>query len=287
MAGGSQTLTRPSAALRGRVTLGWEIPLGGGLAGLYLSVVVLLPLAALLAFAGGASASGALSSLGQPQVQAALALSVAAAALVALINVLVGTALAWLLVRDGLSFPGRPLLNAAIDLPFALPTIVAGVTLLALYGPHSPLGVNVAYTRLAILLALLFVTLPFVVRAVQPVLEEMEAEAEEAAQLLGASGWTVFRRIVLPTFGPALAGGGGLAFARALGEYGSVVLLSGNLPFSTQLASVYIFGEVEQGNSGSAAVLSVVLLAGSLAILLAVDRLQRRWSAHAHAHARA
>ena len=145
-----------------------------------------------------------------------------------------------MLVRD--DFRGKSVVNALIDLPFALPTIVAGLTLLALYGPESPVGVNVAYTRAAIVVALLFVTLPFVVRAVQPVLLELDREMEEAAASLGARPFTTFRRIILPNLLPAILAGAALAFARAVGEFGSIVLISGNIPFETEVASVYIFG---------------------------------------------
>jgi sulfate/thiosulfate transport system permease protein len=275
----SHTLSqaRPSAAAtRGTA---WRTPLSWGLTSAYLSLVVLIPIAALVGQAAGAWQQGAWAAVTNPQTLAALELTVGLSAVVALVNVVVGTATAWILVRD--RFPGRALLDAAIDLPLALPTIVAGLTLVALYGPRSPIGVNIAYTRAAILLALLFVTLPFVVRAVQPVIHGLDAEAEEAAHVLGARGWIVFRRIVLPELLPALLSGGVLGFARALGEYGSVVLLSGNIPFSTQVASVYIYGEVEQGSPGNAAAISLSLLVLTLVVLVTVDVVQRRWVAHA------
>ena len=148
-----------------------------------------------------------------------------------------------MLVRD--SFRGKGFVNSLIDLPFALPTIVAGLTLLALYGPRSPVGIDVAYTQIAVILALLFVTLPFVVRAVQPVLMELDREMEEAAASLGASNFTIFRRIILPNLLPAILAGVGLAFARAIGEFGSLVLITGNLPFETEVSSVFIFGQIE------------------------------------------
>jgi sulfate transport system permease protein len=173
------------------------------------------------------------------------------------------------LVRD--EFRGKSIVNSLIDLPFALPTIVAGLTLLALYGPKSPVGVNVAFTRIGVLLALLFVTLPFVVRAVQPVLLELDREMEEAATSLGARGFTVFRRIVLPTLTPAILSGVALGFARALGEFGSVVLISGNIPYSTEVASVYIFGQVESDNVTAAAAVSVVLLIIALVIMVGIN----------------
>jgi sulfate/thiosulfate transport system permease protein len=201
------------------------------------------------------------------QSVSALELTLAAALLVAAINAVFGTLIAWVLVRD--EFRGKRIVNALIDLPFALPTIVAGLTLLALWGQQ------VAYTRTAIVLALLFVTLPFVVRAVQPVLVELDTEMEEAAASLGAQPPTIFRRIVLPNLAPAIASGAALGFARAVGEFGSVVLVSGNIPFKTQVASVYIFGQIESDNTSGAAAVSVVLLALSLVVLLAIRRLGR------------
>jgi sulfate transport system permease protein len=193
------------------------------------------------------------------------------------VNAVAGTAIAWVLVRD--RFPGKRFVNALIDLPFALPTIVAGLTLLALYGPTGPVGIDVAFTRWAILLALLFVTLPFVVRSVQPVLEALDREAEEAAASLGAGPFTVFRRIVLPSLRPAILSGAGLALGRALGEFGSVVLISGNLPFKTEVASVFVFGQIQSDNTTGAAAVSVVLLAASVVALGLLGRLSRpRWT---------
>jgi sulfate transport system permease protein len=173
---------------------------------------------------------------------------------------------AWVLVRDRI--PGRKVVNALIDLPFALPTIVAGITLLALYK-------DVAYTRTAIVLALLFVTLPFVVRSVQPVLIELDREMEEAAASLGASGPVVFRRIVLPNLLPAIVSGAALGFARAVGEFGSVILISGNIPFKSQVASVFIFSQVESDNTRGAAAVAVVLLLISVAVLIGLRRIGR------------
>ena len=169
-----------------------------------------------------------------------------------------GTMIAWVLVRD--EFRGKSIVNSIIDLPFALPTIVAGLTLLALYGNDSPIGINITYTKIAVGLALLFVTLPFVVRAVQPVLHELDEEMEEAAASLGASNFRIFRSIVLPNLTPAIIAGCALAFARAIGEFGSLVLITGNIPFDTQVASVYIFGRIESDNTTAAAAVSVLLL---------------------------
>jgi sulfate transport system permease protein len=197
---------------------------------------------------------------------------------VAAVNAVAGTALAWVLVRD--RFPGRGLVNALIDLPFALPTIVAGLTLLALYGPRSSVHVNLAYTRAGVVLALLFVTLPFVVRTVQPTLIELDREMEEAAASLGAGSFAIFRRIVLPNIFPAILSGVALALARAIGEFGSVVLFSGNLPLKTEVSSVYIFGRIESGDPHGAAAMSVVLLALSFALLLGIGAIRRRATRH-------
>jgi sulfate transport system permease protein len=181
-----------------------------------------------------------------------------------------GTVVAWVLVRD--QFPGKRVLNALIDLPFALPTIVAGLTLLALYGPHSPFGIHLAYTRAAVVLALLFVTLPFVVRSVQPVLLELDKETEEAAASLGASNMTTLRRIVLPALRPAILSGAALAFARCVGEIGSLLLIVGRV----QIASMVIFADIESDATQAAASLSVVLLVLSLVILVILRRLGGR-----------
>ena len=171
---------------------------------------------------------------------------------------MLGTITAWVLVRD--DFRGKSLVNALIDLPFALPTIVAGLTLLALYGPTSPIGINVAFTKVAIVLALMFVTLPFVVRTVQPVLQELDPEVEHAAHSLGASNATTFQRVVFPNILPGILSGVALAFAKAVGEFGSLVIITGNIPFETEVSSVHIFGRIESGDSASAAAVSVVLL---------------------------
>ena len=184
------------------------------------------------------------------------------------VNAVFGTLIAWVLVRD--EFPGKKVVNALIDLPFALPTIVAGVVLLALYGKGSPVGINVAFTRAAVGLALLFVTLPFVVRSVQPVLLELDRSMEEAAASLGARPLTVLRRIVLPSLAPAIISGVALSFARAVGEFGSLVLITGNLPFKTEVGSVYVFGQIQNENLPAAAAVSVVLLLAALVVLAAL-----------------
>jgi len=239
-----------------------------GLSTLYLSVIVLLPLAALSWKAHGWQA------VTNPEAVAALKLSLGISLVVALVNAFAGTAIAWTLVRD--RFVGQGLVNALVDLPFALPTIVAGLTLLILFGPKSPVNVDVSLTRWGLLLALLFVTLPFVVRTVQPVLFELDREMEEAAASLGAGRVATFLRIILPSILPAILSGVALAFARAIGEFGAVVLISGNRPFKTEVASLYIFGRIESGDSGGAAAASVVILGISFGVLIAIGAL-RRW----------
>ncbi len=237
---------------------------------LYLSVIVLIPLAAVAvkAFSGGFSTFW--DSVTSPLAIRALAITLVVSLIVAAIGAVMGTIVAWVLVRD--HFPGKRFINALIDLPFALPTIVAGLTLLALYGPDSPFGVHLAYTRAAVVVALLFVTLPFTVRSVQPVLIELDREIEEAAASLGASNATTFRRIVLPALRPAIVSGAALAFARSVGEIGSLVLIVGKV----QIASIVIFADIESDATQAAASLSVVLLLLSLAVLVLIRRLGGR-----------
>ncbi len=246
------------------------------MASLWLGIIVLLPLAAVVARATETDFWGAVTTKASLD---ALQLTLTSSLAVAAVNVVLGTLTAWVLVRD--DFRGKAAVNSLIDLPFALPTIVAGLTLLALYGPNSPVGINVAYTKVAVYLALLFVTLPFVVRAVQPVLLELDREMEEAATSLGASPRTTFVRIVLPNLMPAILSGAALSFARAVGEFGSVVLISGNKPFDTQVSAVYIFSQVESDNIAGAAAVSVVLLGLSLVVLLGLRLLERRGTRHA------
>jgi sulfate transport system permease protein len=249
-----------------------------GVATLWLSVIVLLPLAALTVAAFEDGWAGFWEAVTAPAALASLRVTVLVSALVACLNAVMGTLIAWVLVRD--TFPGQRVVNALIDLPFALPTIVASIVLLSLYGPSSPIGVQLNATTWGLAVALAFVTLPFVVRSVQPVLIEADREVEEAAASLGASSWTTFRRIVLPTLGPAIASGTGLAFARAIGEYGSVVLIGGNIPRETQVASQYIQQQIEIDRSVNAAAVSVALLLIAFATLLVLrwvsGRQQRR-----------
>ncbi len=208
------------------------------------------------------------------QTWSAVTLTVTQALVVTAINVVVGTVIAWVLVRD--QFWGKRLLDVIIDVPFALPTIVAGLVLLSLYGPNSPLGLHWAFTPNAVTLALAFVTLPFVVRTVQPVLEELDADVEEAAASLGASRATIARRVILPSLAPAIAAGAALSFARAISEYGSLVLLSGNKPFETEVVSVRVLTFIENGNTQSAAALASVMLAVALVVIVTLDVVQRK-----------
>jgi sulfate transport system permease protein len=241
---------------------------------LWFSVLVLIPLIAVIVTASEGGWSAFWHSITTEQTAAAIRLTVSGAVIVTLVNVVMGTVIAWVLVRD--QFVGKRALEVLIDIPFALPTIVAGLVLLSLYGPNSPLGINIANTRPAVLLAFLFVTLPFVVRTVQPVLAELDKEAEEAAASLGASRFTVFRRIVLPALTPAIAAGAALSFARAVSEYGSLVLLSGNLPLKTEVTSVRILSSIENDNTAGAAAVATILLVISLAVIVAIDILQRK-----------
>jgi sulfate/thiosulfate transport system permease protein len=249
-------------------------PLGVGLVGLWLSVIVLLPLAALTVTSFEEGWSGFWDAVTEPAALASLRVTVGVSVVVALVNAVMGTLIAWVLVRD--EFPGKRLVNALIDLPFALPTIVASIVLLSLYGPNSPLGIHLNATPPGLLVALAFVTLPFVVRSVQPVLIEADREVEEAAASLGASNWTTFRRIVLPTLAPAVISGTGLAFARAIGEYGSVVLIGGNIPRETQVASQYIQQQIEIDRPVNAAAVSVALLAIAFVTLFVLRVLAAR-----------
>jgi sulfate transport system permease protein len=270
--------TRPRvrhAAARATGTVG---PLGLGVVTLWLSVVVLLPLAALVVTSFDQGLQGFWDAVTAPTALAALRVTVLVSVVVALVSAVMGTVVAWVLVRD--DFPGRRLVDTMIDLPFALPTIVASIVLLALYGPSSPVGVHLNATQPGLVVALAFVTLPFVVRSVQPVLIEADRDVEQAAASLGAGSWTTFRRVVLPALAPAITSGAGLAFARAIGEYGSVVLIGGNVPRETQVASQYIQQQIEIDRPVNAAAVSVALLAIAFVTLfvlrLVSGRAQRR-----------
>ena len=252
--------------------------LGRGVVIAYLSIVALIPLAAVVSKSFENGIDSFWNAVTSPQAVASLKLTLGASLVVVLINAIAGTLIAWVLVRD--EFPGKNIVNSLIDLPFALPTIVAGLTLLAFYGPDSPVGVNLAFTQASVAMALLFVTLPFVVRAVQPVLLELDREMEQAAESLGASRLTVFRRIILPNLTPAVIAGAGLAFARAVGEFGSLVLITGNIPFKTEAASVFIFSRVESDDPVGAAAVSVTLLVVALVVLLFFGWLSKRALRH-------
>ena len=254
--------------------VGFRPTLGGaglarGAALLWISFIVLLPRAAVISRGFSDGLGHFFDAITDKEAVAAIKLTLISSAIVVAINAVMGTLIAWVLVRD--EFRGKRLLNSIIDLPFALPTIVASLVLLALYGPNSPIGIHAAYTRVAVVMALLFVTLPFVIRAVQPVLMEVDREMEEAAASLGAPNHRIFRSILLPNLTPAIVAGCALAFARAIGEFGSLVLLTGNIPFKTQAASVYIFGRVQTSDYSGAAAVSVLLLAIAVGVLLAIN----------------
>jgi sulfate/thiosulfate transport system permease protein len=268
------------AAARGRrsVLPGFGITLGFTI--VYLSLLVLIPLAGL--FWKSASLTGAefLAAVGSPRALAAYRLSFGAAFAAAAVNACFGLIVAWVLVRY--RFAGRGVLDALVDLPFALPTAVAGITLTALLAKNGwiggllkPLGIRVAYTPLGVTVALVFIGIPFVVRTVQPVLQDLEPELEEAAASLGAGRFDTFRRVLFPSLWPALATGFALAFARAVGEYGSVVFISGNMPMKTEIAPLVIVTELEQWNYAGATAIAAVLLVVSFALLLGINALQR------------
>ena len=245
---------------------------------IWFSALVLIPLACVVVTAIDGGWEAFWSAITNGQTAAAIKLTVFTALGVTAVNVVMGPLIAWVLVRD--RFWGKSVLEVLIDIPFALPTIVAGLVLLSLYGNEdSPLGVDIANSRPAVFLAFLFVTLPFVVRMVQPVLEELDQDVEEAAASLGASRFTTFRRVVLPSLTPAIAAGAALSFARGVSEYGSLVLLSGNLPFKTEVTSVRILSSIENDNVAAAAAVATVLLMISLAVIVLLDVIQRRVAA--------
>jgi sulfate transport system permease protein len=258
-----------------RLTLGYTI--------LYLSLIVLLPVAAVFGKTLELGWGEFVDVVSNPRVLAAYRLSFGAALAAAAIDAVFGLLLAWVLVRY--SFPGKRLVDALIDLPFALPTAVAGIALTALYAPNGWLGgwlaafgMKVAFTPLGILVALVFIGIPFVVRTVQPVLEELEPEFEEAAASLGASRWQVFRHVILPHVLPAVVTGFALAFARAVGEYGSVIFIAGNLPFVSEIVPLLIISQLEQYDEAGATAIATVMLVASFALLLVINALQA-WAA--------
>ena len=263
--------TRLPARVGGQLTATSGLGLGVSL--LWFSLLVLIPVAAVLAKTSTGGWGGFWDTITESQTRSALRLTITQAFLVTLLNVFMGTLIAWVLVRD--QFFGKHALEVVIDIPFAMPTIVAGLVLLSLYGPRSPIDLNVANTQRAVFLALAFVSLPFVVRTVQPVLEQLDLDVEEAAASLGASRFTIFRRIVLPSLLPAITAGAALSFARGISEYGSLVLLSGNLANRTEVASVRILAFIEGDSLAKASSVATVLLVVSLAVIVLLDVLQR------------
>ena len=275
------SLTNPTPIGRDSTRLPWGKWGLRGTAFLYLGFMVALPLAAIVenGFEDGFSAFR--TDVINATAFAALKLTLTTAVIVTIVNAIIGTLTAYVLVR--FRFPGRALLNAIIDMPFAIPTLVTGVMLVALYGPQRTLGawlsshgIQVIFATPGIVLALLVVTYPFVIRTVQPVLIEAERGQEEAAYTLGASSWTTFCRVVLPAIAPAIATGSLLSFARALGEFGSVVVVAGNIPGRTLTAPVFVYGQIESQNQRGASAMSIVLLTLSFTLILTVEWLQTR-----------
>ncbi|MDE3066028.1 MAG: sulfate ABC transporter permease subunit CysT [Verrucomicrobiota bacterium] len=266
-----------------RVLPGFRLTLGFSL--FYLGLIVLIPLVAVFAKTGALTWERFWHAAASPVALGAYRLSFGVSFLAALVNAVFGLLVAWVLVRY--RFWGRRLMDALVDLPFALPTAVAGVTLAALYAPNgwigewlAPYGLKISYTRLGVFVALTFIGLPFVVRTVQPVIEALDLEVEEAAATLGANRFQTFRRVILPALFPALLTGFALAFARALGEYGSVVFISSNLPLRTQIVPVLIMSKLEQFDYAGAAALAAVMLVVSFLLLLAINGLQWRTARH-------
>ena len=271
---------------RPSVLPGFGITLGFAVA--YLSIIVLLPLSALVLRPATLGLDGFLGVLTDSRVLAALRLSFGAAGIAALVNAFFGLIVAWILVRY--DFPGKRIVDALVDLPFALPTAVAGIALATIYAPNgwigglvAPLGMKIAFTPLGVLLALIFIGLPFVVRSLQPVLQDLDKEVEEAAVSLGANRAQTFRLVILPAILPALLTGFALAFARAVGEYGSVIFIAGNMPLVSEIAPLLIVIKLEQFDYAGAAAIGVIMLAASFLILLVINLVQR-WSRRHEEH---
>ena len=271
---GRWSLRKPSVLPGFGLTLGFTL--------CYLSLIVLIPLAGLILAAAGLGWSGFWSAVTTPRVLSAFRVSFGTSLVAALINAFFGLMVAWVLVRY--QFPGKRIVDAIVDLPFALPTAVAGIALTSLYTPNGwigswlePMGIKVAFTPLGIIVALTFIGLPFVVRTVQPVLEELETDREEAAACLGASRWQTLRGVVFPELLPALLTGFALAFARATGEYGSIVFISGNMPMRTEIVPLLIITKLEQYDYRGATAIAVVMLVASFSLLLLINLLQK-WS---------
>jgi sulfate transport system permease protein len=267
-----------------RVLPGFHLTLGYTL--LYLSLIVLIPLAAVFCKAGALSWAQFYHTVASPVALASYRLTFGASFLAALVNAVFGLIAAWVLVRY--QFIGKRIVDALVDLPFALPTAVAGITLATIYAPNgwigewlAPLGIKVSYTRLGVFVALTFIGLPFIVRTVQPVLEDLDSELEEAAASLGANRWQVFWRVIFPMLSPALLTGFALAFARALGEYGSVIFISSNIPMKTQITPQLIMIKLEEFDYAGATAIAAVMLVVSFVLLLAINLLQW-WSSRYH-----
>ena len=248
----------------------------------YLSLIVLIPLSALIFKTAGLTWAEFIVVVTEPRVVASYKVTFGAALLAAFVNVIFGALLAWVLVRY--RFPGRRIVDALIDLPFALPTAVAGITLATIYSPNGwmgrylePLGIKVAFTPLGITLAMIFIGLPFVVRTVQPVMEDIEVELEEAAACLGASRFQTMQRVIVPTLLPSILTGFSLAFARGVGEYGSIIFIAGNMPMISEITPLLIITKLEQFDYQGATAIACVMLLASFLILLVVNLLQR-WS---------
>ena len=257
-----------------------------GLTSAYLGLLVLIPLSALFVKSSGLGWAGFWEAVTSPRVLAAVRLSLGAALLAATINGVMGLVVAWTLVRY--RFPGQRFLDAVIDLPFALPTAVSGIALTTLYAPNgwlgralAPYGIKAAFTPLGVVIALTFIGLPFVVRTLQPTLEDLDVEIEEAAASLGASRLQTLRRVIMPTIMPALLTGFAMALARAIGEYGSVVFISGNMPMRTEIAPLLIMARLEQYDYARATAIGVMMLILSFILLLSINLLQR-WSGRRH-----
>lgn len=260
-----------------RVIPGFGLTMGFSL--FYLGLIVLLPVAGLLAFTASMDWADFWSAISHPQVVASYKLSFGASLIAAVVNLVFGILVAWVLVRY--PFPGKRIIDALVDLPFALPTAVAGISLVTLYASTGWIGqyldifgIKVAYTQLGVIIALTYIGLPFVVRTVQPVLEDLDAGLEEASASLGANRWTTFRRVILPALLPAALTGFALAFARALGEYGSVVFISGNLPYRTEITPLLIVTKIEQFDYHGAAAIGSVMLLTAFLLLLLINGLQ-------------
>jgi sulfate/thiosulfate transport system permease protein len=259
---------------------GFGLALGFSL--VYLTLIVLIPLAMLVLRSASVGWSEFLGVLGDERVTKALYVSFGTAFAAALINVIFGVIIAWVLVRY--RFPGRGIVDAVVDLPFALPTAVAGIALTALYAPNGwighllkPLGIKIAFTPIGIVIALIFVGLPFIVRTVQPVMEEIDREVEEASATLGANRWQTISRVLLPGLAPAILTGFALAFARGVGEYGSVIFIAGNIPYVTEIAPLLIVIKLEEFDYSGATIIATIMLAISFAMLLVINLIQA-WS---------